>query len=70
MAAPMKKMADEICGSLELMRGEGIGGEARGRGEGRGSESFVSEFAVANKGIKERYYTAAYLFILSVGGGG
>lgn len=23
MAAPMKKMADEICGSLKLMRGEG-----------------------------------------------
>lgn len=33
MAAPMKKMADEICGSLELMRGEGMGGKAGGAGE-------------------------------------
>lgn len=69
MAAPMKKMADEICGSLELMRGEGMGGEAAGAEGGRGggvNPLFLSLLLL----IKERYYTAACLFIVSVGGWG
>lgn len=57
MAAPMKKMADEICGSLKLMRGEGQGSE------GRRANSLCLCLLLL---IKERDYTLLSLFIHSV----
>lgn len=63
MAAMMKKMADEICGSLELMGGEWMGGVAEGGGgRGGGVNPLLLSLLLL---IKERYYTAACLFILS-----
>lgn len=70
MAALMKKMADEICGSLKLMRGEGqaergVSGE-RGGGVGGGGGEVNPLFLCLLLLIKGRYYTLPSLFIHSV----
>lgn len=63
MAELMKKMADEICGSLKLMRGgkQTEGGEREKEG-GRVNSLFLCLLLL----IKERDYTLLSLFIHSV----
>lgn len=56
-----EKMADEICGSLKLMRGE----EQTERGEREGGEEgkfIVSVFAVANKRKRLHFAEPVYSF--------
>lgn len=60
MAELMKKMADEICGSLKLMRGEVADGEEMGRGGG--GKLIVSVFAVANKRKRLHFAEPVYSF--------
>lgn len=60
MAELMKKMADEICGSLKLMRGEEQTG--REREGGREGKFIVSVFAVANKRTRLHFAEPVYSF--------
>lgn len=53
-----EKMADEICGSLKLMRGE----QTERRKGGEEGKFIVSVFAVANKRKKKRLHFAESVY--------
>lgn len=62
MAELMKKMADEICGSLKLMRGGKQTEGGREREGGREGKFIVSVFAVANKRKRLHFAEPVYSF--------